>query len=237
MKFLTKFFFTPLFTILLLTGCFGASEEEVTQLPSEDNKSTKETESKQSDLEEKETHVDDNDTSSDHNGEQPISETNAKNDTEITAPENIAPENDDSPIQNSNNLSDNDNQVDLKQYSAQEIEYARVWLQLGVVKDVEELYVNQIPAGTPLNPNDETSGTYPEDVIQLTGIRLIDGSVTYSGNGDGTINVYNVPQRWDGQYPAGEAFYQDIIDNTEIVYIDPGNNEDIIKLIPKIKIH
>lgn len=25
----------------------------------------------------------------------------------------------------------------------------------------------------------------------------MDGSVTYHGNGDGTIHVYNVPLRWD----------------------------------------
>lgn len=44
-----------------------------------------------------------------------------------------------------------------------------------------------------------------EDVIQLAGSRLIDGSVTYSGNRGGTINVYNVPLRLDGIYPVDEA--------------------------------
>ncbi|API92415.1 hypothetical protein KM914_11270 [Virgibacillus pantothenticus] len=66
------------------------------------------------------------------------------------------------------------------------MEYARVWLQLGEIKDVDELNVRHIPAGTPLNPDDETSVNYPEDVIQLAGSRLVDGSVTYSSNGDGT---------------------------------------------------
>ncbi|WP_289889940.1 hypothetical protein [Virgibacillus pantothenticus] len=45
--------------------------------------------------------------------------------------------------------------------------------------------VRHIPAGTPLNPDDETSVNYPEDVIQLVGSRLVDGS-TYSSNVDGT---------------------------------------------------
>lgn len=119
----------------------------------------------------------------------------------------------------------------LTQYSSEQIEYARVWLQLGPNQDIDGLYVNYIPAGTPINPIDETSASYPEDVIQLSGSRLVDGSVTYSGNGDGTINVYNVPKRWDGQYPAGEKFYTDIINNTALVYIDPGSDENVAELI------
>ncbi|OAK68082.1 hypothetical protein ABB05_16075 [Lederbergia galactosidilytica] len=119
----------------------------------------------------------------------------------------------------------------LSAYSAEEIEYARVWLQLGPNQEVEELNVYHFPAGEVLNPDDETSANYPEDVIQLAGARLVDGSVTYSGNGDGTINVYNVPLRWDGQYPAGEEFYTNIINNTELVAIDPNDDNKIRALI------
>ena len=123
----------------------------------------------------------------------------------------------------------------LSKYSANEIEYARVWLQLGANQEIDELNVRHIPTGTPLNPDDDTSAGYPEDVIQLAGSRLVDGSITYSGNGDGTINVYNVPLRWDGKYPAGEQFYSDLINHTKLVYIETGNDEEIIKLINKMK--
>lgn len=119
----------------------------------------------------------------------------------------------------------------LSAYSNQQIEYARIWFQLGTNQEIDKLNITHIPASTPLNTDDETSATYPEDVIQLTGNRLVDGSVTYSGNGDGTINVYNVPLRWDGVYPAGEAFYINIIENTKKVYIEPQSDEKIIKLI------
>lgn len=122
----------------------------------------------------------------------------------------------------------------LSTYSSQEIEYARIWLQLGPNQDIDELIVHHIPAGTPLNPSDTTSGSYPEDVIQLSGSRLVDGSITYSGNGDGTINVYNVPLRWDGNYPAGETFYKEITQNTKQVYIIPSTGEKVIKLINKL---
>ncbi|WP_026703211.1 hypothetical protein [Salibacterium aidingense] len=74
------------------------------------------------------------------------------------------------------------------------------------------MYVEHISTGEPLHADDETSIDYPEDVIQLSGSRLVDGSVTYSSNGNGTINEYNIPKRWDGENPAGEDVYQAIIE-------------------------
>jgi hypothetical protein len=134
-------------------------------------------------------------------------------------------------------LVDNEGKEILSPYSSEQIEYARIWLQLGPNQQIDELNVLHIPAGTPINPDDETSARYPEDVIQLAGSRLVDGSVTYSGNGDGTINVYNVPLRWDGNYPAGEDFYTEIIENTELVSVQEGDNEKIIELIKLLIVH
>ena len=126
---------------------------------------------------------------------------------------------------------ENTEKASLKEYTNEQIEYARIWLRLGPNQEIEELNITHIAAGTPLNEDDETSAVYPENVIQLAGSRLIDGSVTYSGNGNGTINVYNVPLRWDGQYPAGEQFYKEILENTKLVSIDTGNDEAVVKLI------
>ncbi len=131
---------------------------------------------------------------------------------------------------------DSSNNDRLAAYSSEEIEYARVWLQLGPNQEIDALFAIHIPAGEPLNPNDETSATYPEDVIQLAGTRLLDGSVTYSGNGDGTIRIYKVPLRWDGQYPAGEEFYEGLIDDTDEVYIEPGDDEQIEDMIQLLEI-
>ena len=132
---------------------------------------------------------------------------------------------------------------ELTKYSPEQIEYARVWLQLGPNQEIDELYVKEISEGTLLNPEDNMSVKYPEDVVQLTGSRLVDGIVTYSSNGDGTINVYNVPLRWYGGFTPPkdidkEKIHQemeDIINNTKIVYIHPNNEEKIIALIKKIK--
>lgn len=148
-----------------------------------------------------------------------------------------------SPITNSNdttsentstNAGGQDDNETLTQFSNEQIEYARVWLQLGPNQEIAELNVLHIPAGSPINPEDETSANYPDNVIQLAGSRLVDGSVTYSGNGDGTINVYNVPLRWDGSYPAGEDFYNNITDNTKLVNVEKGDDEKIIELIKLI---
>lgn len=152
--------------------------------------------------------------------------------------------NEQSTIDSSENSSDaNTNNKDDKEiltlYTSEQIEYSRVWLQLGPNQEIDELYITKISAGTPLNPNDDIDVSYPEDVIQLTGSRLIDGIVTYSGNGDGTINVYDVPLRWYGGFPPPDDTDKDkvreqmenIINNTKLVKVDPGNAEQIIKLI------
>lgn len=129
----------------------------------------------------------------------------------------------------------------LAAYSSEKIEYARVWLQLGSNQEIDELNVRHISAGKPINPNDNTSASYPEDVIQLAGSRLVDGSVTYHGNGDGTIHVYNVPLRWDSADDLDQGVMQEvtenIIKNAKKVYVDPGDNEKIKQLIEIMMIH
>ncbi|HLR03417.1 MAG TPA: hypothetical protein VK111_11790 [Virgibacillus sp.] len=137
---------------------------------------------------------------------------------------------------NSMSPSEKDEKGVLSDYSSEEIEYARVWLQLGQNQDIDELNAKQIQAGEPLNPDDDTSLDYPEDVVQLSGSRLVDGTITYSSNGDGTIHVYDIPQRWDGKNPAGEDIYEKLIENTEEVSIDSNDDEKVKELIEKLKI-
>jgi hypothetical protein len=197
------------FSLLLLIGCAGNSSEETTIDSSEGVEPTEE--------------------AANQPNEVPESKTEDATEVSSEAGDNIS--------ENSEGNEGEKEEDPLAQYSSEEIEYARVWLQLGPNKEIDGLYVRLIPAGTPLNPDDETSLDYPEDVIQLAGSRLIDGSVTYRGNGDGTINVYNVPLRWDGIYPAGEEFYQEMIDQTKLVSVVPGEDEDVISLIKLITVH
>lgn len=171
-------------------------------------------------------------------------QTDKKEDASESVSESEEPETDESDKTSSkeneskgtNDESESEEDNALSKYSSNEIEYARVWLQLGPNQDIDELNVRHISAGESLNPDDETSANYPEDVIQLAGSRLVDGSVTYSGNGDGTINVYKVPLRWDGKNPAGEDVYKDIIENTKVESIDPGDDPKVIKLIKLLNV-
>ena len=47
---------------------------------------------------------------------------------------------------------------------------------------------------------EEDSAVFHEDVIQLTGEFTADGKVVYNSNGDGTINIYDIPSHWPAEY-------------------------------------
>lgn len=216
MQAVTKIFWMGA-VVLLIAGCGNANKEAAPDA----SKDSPETETAEKDATETEENT--------SNGEG--KEADMEKENEVTSEETVSTE----PDSTSADAGKGQDEDALSEYTSEQIEYARVWLQLGPNQDIDGLYVERIPADTPLNPDDETSGVYPEDVIQLAGSRLVDGSVTYSGNGNGTINVYNVPLRWDGEYPAGEEFYTEIIDNTELVLIDVGEDTEVIRLIELLK--
>lgn len=173
-------------------------------------------------------------TSADNDADQ-NSEDSVKNDAGNSANE-TSEENAGQAEAKNEDASDNGGNDALAEHSSEEIEYARIWLQLGDTQEIDELNVQHFSSGEPLNPDDETSIDYPEDVIQLSGSRLVEGSITYSGNGDGTIKLYKIPQRWDGKNPAGEDAYKQIIEDTEQVSIDTGDDKKVEALIKKLNI-
>ncbi|TMU87178.1 hypothetical protein FGG79_03320 [Bacillus sp. BHET2] len=125
----------------------------------------------------------------------------------------------------------------LSGYTSEKIEYARVWLQVNGNKDVEKLSVLHISAGEQLNPYDDDSVGYPEDVIVLTGNAMADGVITYSSNGDGTINVYDVPSHWPSSQQlekSMEDYTKAIVEGTEQVSVGNGEDDEVIRLIGKI---
>jgi hypothetical protein len=125
----------------------------------------------------------------------------------------------------------------LSTYPSEKIEYARVWLQVIGNKGVGELNVRHISAGEQLNPYDDNSVDYPEDVIVLSGKIMADGIVTYSGNGDGTINVYDVPSHWPSSEQiegSMEDYTKGIVEGTEQVSVGKGEDDEVIGLIGKV---
>lgn len=127
----------------------------------------------------------------------------------------------------------------LSTYPSEEIEYARVWLQVIGNKDVGEVNVLHIPAGKKLNPYDDNSVGYPEDVIVLSGKAMADGVVTYSSNGDGTINVYDVPSHWPSSEQVEgsmEEYTKGIVEDTEKVSVGTGEEDEVIELMDKLNL-
>lgn len=126
--------------------------------------------------------------------------------------------------------------------SASEIEYARVWHQLGMIKDVKNIYVKKYPKGSPVNGNAEKSAKYPEDVVKLEAPMKVGGSITYSSNGDGTINIYKkIPYRWETSTSSNpEDVYQDtknaVEQDVETVEVNATDNAQIKKLAQSIQL-
>ncbi|PRP49791.1 hypothetical protein C7B63_15220 [Bacillus halotolerans] len=216
--------------VLLLVGCMGGKEEKSNNdsaLQSEENNNETE---------------DSNQISKDESEATTGSEKSiTKNSNENASKESSADESKETSSEGQKNEANSEKDNVLAEYSSEKIEYARVWLQLGANQEIDELNVRHISAGEPLNPNDDTSAGYPEDVIQLAGSRLVDGSVTYSGNGDGTIKVYNVPLRWDSSDDLSKGVMREvtenIIKNTKTVYVDTGDSEKIKRLIDIMAVH
>lgn len=133
----------------------------------------------------------------------------------------------------------------LDDYSAKEIEYARVWEQLGPMKNnmkgMDNLYVNEITKGSKVNPQVKNSAVYKEDVVKLEAPMRAGGSVTYSSNDDGTINVYNnIPYNWESTQTSDyskmdEVTRKAIEENIETLYVKPTDNKTVSELAGKVK--
>ena len=133
----------------------------------------------------------------------------------------------------------------LNNFNSKEIEYARVWYQListrNDLKGIKNVYVTEIPKGSKVNPQAKNSAIYKEKVVKLEAPMRAGGSVTYSSNGDGTINVYNnIPYKWENSQNSdynqmNKITKKAIEENIETVYIKPYDNKTVAKLASKIK--
>ena len=133
----------------------------------------------------------------------------------------------------------------LNNFNSKEIEYARVWYQListrNDLKGIKNVYVTEIPKGSKVNPQAKNSAIYKEKVVKLEAPMRAGGSVTYSSNGDGTINVYNnIPYKWENSQNSDYSQMNKITkkaieENIETVYIKPYDNKTVAKLASKIR--
>src|SRR5699024_3845996 len=175
------------------------------------------------------------DESSSNDNEEELDKSNNKDTTS-----NDHFEEDENTVEDSGSSEEND---PLSNYSAEEIEYARVWLEVVDNKGIDTLKVSHISEGESVGQYEDKSVKYPEDVVHLFTDFLAGGNVFYSSNGDGSINLYDVPTRWpapeqlkEERNQTMEEYTQSIIDNPEKVMIDPGDNEEVEKIIRKIRV-
>ena len=217
---------TVFLMVVFISACGSSSDKNVDA----DNNKEKVADEENNDYESNKDNVDDteksnkktNDKSKSGNSDNEASDENSKQD------------------ENTREDTGDDEESDaLGEFSSEEIEYARVWLQIVGNTDTEELNVWHSSAGEQVNIYDDDSVDYPEDVISLGGKIMADGEVTYSGNGDGSINLYDVPSHWPNHkqidISMGE-YTKEIIKNTKLIYIEPGDDEEVISLIEKLDI-
>lgn len=146
---------------------------------------------------------------------------------------------------NENQQSTDKNKSYLNNFNSEEIEYARVWYQListrNDLKGIRDVYVTEIPKGSKVNPQAQNSAVYKENVVKLEAPMRAGGSITYSSNGDGTINVYNnIPYKWESSQTSDysqmdKVTRKAIENNIETIYIKPHDNKTVAKLASKIR--
>ncbi|MBE9886696.1 hypothetical protein G8B50_03105 [Enterococcus durans] len=165
-------------------------------------------------------------------------------DTQSTTTTNSAEATTESAIQSSVAATDI-----LAGYSDLQIEYARVWLATMGTQYKEsltdpgfKLHVTKQPAGTPIDPYDQGSVTYPTETIMLSGEYGYQSLVVYSSNHNGTITRYNVPSHWQDPQMAQDPEYartqtQNILDSAAVIPVPVGNPEDVKQLIDVLVIN
>lgn len=132
-----------------------------------------------------------------------------------------------------NAQSEESTQASFDGYSDEEVEYARVWLDYVNGPNPPQLTVTFDKEGDFISPYAEYDNlVYPEDVTVLLGEYGADGMVTYSSNGDGTINVYDVPSHWHQQ--SDEAFNEaaeEVLETVKKKEVPTGNDEQVLSIL------
>ncbi|GAB3051464.1 hypothetical protein [Virgibacillus ainsalahensis] len=223
-----KNFFILLTVVLIavfIAACGNSSEQNNADSNSKD---------KATDEENKNNEETSNENSSNDNDE----ESNKSNNKDTTSADHF--EQVENTVDDSSGSEEND---PLSNYSAEEIEYARVWLEVVDNKGIDTLKISHISEGESVGQYEDKSVKYPENVVHLFTDFLAGGNVFYSSNGDGSINLYDVPTRWptpeqlkEERNQTMEEYTQSIIDNPEKVMIDPGDDEEVESVIKKIEI-
>lgn len=128
----------------------------------------------------------------------------------------------------------------LARYSEDQVKNAYVWLAANGKKDISEFYVSNFPAGTPIvnTVYGEGSVNFPADVTVLSSEVVVDGSVWYSNNNDGSVTIYPVPNHWgedvarEGKEKVKEVS-QDVLNRARKINIPQYSDEETLQILQK----
>ncbi|CDO04281.1 hypothetical protein BN988_02835 [Oceanobacillus picturae] len=223
--------FFILLTVILIAVFIAACGNSPEQNNANSNSKGKATEEKNKNREE----TSNGNENSSNDNEEELVESNNKDTATANHSEQV-----ENKVDDSSGSEEND---PLSNYSAKEIEYARVWLEVVDNKGIDTLKVSHISEGESVGQYEDKSVKYPENVVHLFTDFLAGGNVFYSSNGDGSINLYDVPTRWptpeqlkEERNQTMKEYTQSIIDNPKKVVIDPGDDEEVQNVIEKIEI-
>ncbi|MDW3988280.1 hypothetical protein QI276_10255 [Staphylococcus saprophyticus] len=227
----------PILTItlsLILVGCNSDTSEKSNNTQNDNTDNQEKTEEKNKDnatKEESENNEDSNDDKTESSREGNDKHNTNKNDNNKTDSEG--------------KQTKNKKESYLDDYSAKEIEYARIWYQLRTyasdAKSTKHIKIIKKPKGSKVAPNYEHSAVYKEDVVQIIPLRSTEKPVTYSSNGDGTINYYKgMPAQWLQPNSGKKVDMYDVTkkaveDNEQSFYIKPFDNKRVEEIASNIK--
>lgn len=95
--------------------------------------------------------------------------------------------------------------------------------------------------GTPISqPFEDDSALFKEDVVTLTGEYTADGLVVFSSNGNGTVNLYDIPTHWPGEYAMEDgvkAYTTKIADSPTKKSIPEGDIIDVLDVLDSMSVY
>lgn len=136
-------------------------------------------------------------------------------------------------------LFNSNEQAKLDNFSFAEIEYASVWLDYVNEPNPPQLSVSFKEKGDPINiyMGDDPI-VYPEDVTILSGESIHDGSITYGSDGDGTIRVYDIPDRWHQQSDEEmREAAEEVLKTIKYKDVPAGNDDDVLNILSNMIVY
>jgi predicted small secreted protein len=140
-------------------------------------------------------------------------------------------------------LNSNSTSSALANYTAEQIQYAKVWLTFAKGSTdnyISALDVSHESAGSPVG-NGRAAGAvgFPQAVTEIIAMPLAGGGITYADNGDGTITVYEVPLHFQDRRfmePAfGKQFTQSLIEHAVTENVQSFTNEQLLTILEKMQ--